>query len=182
MCPGIRAVEKVNIYGMLGGMMEVSTIADTNNAPAIVTQRILTMSDDEINQVRALEAEILAIPQVVIPTSHILHGGMYSRTIMVPAGVVLTGSLMKISTILIIQGDFLLFAGDGAKELHGYNVFAGGPHRKQSGLAQSDTWVTMIFPTDAKTVEEAERKFTDEYDMLASRGADAINYITITEQ
>lgn len=149
--------------------------------PNEMTQRkITTMSECEIDKVRALENEILQMPQTVIATHHILHAGMYCRTITVPAGVVLTGSLMKIPTLLIIQGNFLLFSGDKTIELSGYNVFTGGANRKQAGIAVTDTHVSMIFPTDAKTVEEAEEEFTDETSLLFSRYEDAENHITIT--
>ena len=148
--------------------------------PVISANHISTMSEVAIDKVRQLESAVLSVPQVKIATDHLIHAGMYSRTIMVPAGVVLTGSLMKIATILILSGDFLLFAGEKAVELHGYNVLAGSPHRKQAGIAITDTWVTMIFPTDVKTVEEAEAEFTDETDLLFSRYEDALNNVRIT--
>ncbi len=149
---------------------------------ALSENHISTMSELSIGKVRQLEAVILSLPQTKIATHHLIHAGMYSRTIMVPAGIVLTGSLMKIATILILSGDFILFAGDEAIELNGYNVLAGSPHRKQAGVAKTDTWVTMIFPTNAKTVEEAEEEFTDETSVLFSRYEDAENHVRITEQ
>ena len=127
---------------------------------------ISTMTDVEIEKVRQLENAILQAPQVKIATSHIIHAGMYARTIIVPAGIYLTGALMKIPTLLIIQGNFLLFIGGRTKKLQGYNVFTGGANRKQAGVAITDTHVTMIFPTAAKTIEEAEQEFTDETNIL----------------
>lgn len=149
-------------------------------ANEIAERKISTMSVEEVNQVRMLENELLTMPQVKIATHHILHAGMYARTITVPAGIVLTGSLMKIPTLLIIQGEFLLFAGDKTISLNGYNTFIGGANRKQAGVAVTDTHVTMIFATDAKTIAEAEAEFTDETDLLFSRFPDAENHITIT--
>ncbi len=146
----------------------------------MMQKHIPTMVDGEINKVRILENEILQLPQVAIPTHHILHAGMYSRTITVPQGVVLTGSLMKIPTLLIMQGNFLLFSGEKTIELNGYNIFTGEANRKQAGVAITDTNVTMIFPTTAKTIEEAEEEFTDETSLLFSRYPDAENHITIT--
>ena len=146
-----------------------------------VTERcISTMSEATINRVRLLEADLLKKPQVSIPTSHIIHAGMYSRTIMVPAGVVIVGSLMKIATLLILSGDFVIYIDDVPNRLSGYNVFSGYKNRKQAGVAITDTYVTMIFPTSAKTVEEAEEQFTDETALLFSRYDDAVNHVTIT--
>lgn len=149
---------------------------------ALSEKHISSMSKVAVGKVRQLEAAILECPQVKIATHHLIHAGMYSRTIMVPAGVILTGSLMKIATILILSGNFVLFAGDEAIELNGYNILAGSPHRKQAGVAKTDTWVTMIFPTDAKTVAEAEEQFTDETSVLWSRYEDAENHVRITEE
>lgn len=148
---------------------------------ALSEKHISTMSEEAIRKVRQLESLILSVPQVKIATHHLIHAGMYSRTIMVPAGVAITGSLMKIATILILSGDFILFAGDEAIELNGYNWLAGSPYRKQAGVAKTDTWVTMLFPTKARTVEEAEEEFTDEASILFSRYEDAENHVTITE-
>jgi len=148
----------------------------------LVEQKISTMTQVEIDCVRQLENELLKLPQIKIATQHIFHAGMYARTIIVPKGTVLTGALMKIATLLIIQGNFLLFAGDKAIELHGYNIFTGAPNRKQAGVALSDTHVTMIFPTTAKTTSEAEEQFTDEFLGLFSRYPDAENHVVVTEE
>ena len=146
----------------------------------VAQTKISPMTELEVNKVRCMENEILKAPQVKIATQHIIHAGVYARTIVVPAGVILTGSLMKIPTVLIINGDFLLFEGDRTLELKGYNIFTGGANRKQIGVAVADTQVTMVFATDAKTVEEAEAEFTDEAHLLFSRYEGAENHITIT--
>ena len=43
-----------------------------------------------------------------------------------------------------------------------------------------ETIVSMAFPTNARSVEEAEAEFTDDSDMLASRRDESLNIITIT--
>lgn len=149
------------------------------NDIAIVEHSIATMNETEITKVVELEKEFLQHEQIKIATSHILHAGMYARTIIVPAGVALTGALMKVETLLTIQGHFLLFAGGKTKELNGYSIFKGSTNRKQAGMALSDTYVTMTFPTQAKTVAEAEAEFTDDAEKLWSRYEDAVNYIHI---
>lgn len=123
-----------------------------------------------LDVVRAIEERVLAAPQVEIETYHVLHAGVYSRTIMIPAGVVLTGALTKIPTTLTISGDVLVLLGD-ADQIHiaGYHVLAAAAGRKQAFIARADTWVTMSFKTAARTVEEAEAEFTDEHEHLMSR-------------
>ena len=139
----------------------------TDLAPSRV--HIAPMSPAAINRVRQLESFALALPQVSIGTDHVFHAGVYARTIKVPAGVMITGVLIKIPTLLIVQGDAIVHVEDGPFELHGYNVVAAGAGRKQAFVALTDTHLTMIFATDALDVDNAERAFTDELDKLMTR-------------
>ena len=127
------------------------------------------MSPEAIDVVTRLEAESLKRPQVHIPTQHVFHAGMYARTLMVPAGVVLTGALMKIPTILILNGDALIYTDKGTVRMTGHHVLLGAAGRKQACLAIQDTYATMLFATSATSVAEAEAEFTDEVDKLFSR-------------
>lgn len=130
---------------------------------------IPAMSDEAIAKVRAVEDLSLAeLPQLEIATDHVIHGGMYARTIMLPANTLLTGALVKLATILIVSGEAAVYIGGEAIELSGYSVVPASAGRKQMFIARSDVHITMIFPTDVMTVAEAERAFTDEYDRLMS--------------
>ena len=150
------------------------------NNVAITQNHIPAMSAMAVEKVRQLENIVLSVPQTIIPTDHLFHAGIYARTIMIPSGVVLTGALIEIATVLIVHGDCVVYIGEKAKELHGYNVLAASAGRKQAFVALADTYLTMLFATDAKTVEEAEDWFTDESDLLFSRAEYAINNVTIT--
>ena len=144
---------------------------------AVITKRISSMSAASIDNVRNLERVALAMPQIPIATEHVFHAGVYARTIVIPAGVILTGALIKRSTLLIIDGDAVVYMDDGSVEIHGYNLLLASANRKQAFVALSETSVTMIFATDAATTEEAENEFTDEAPSLFSRHSDAINRI-----
>ena len=140
---------------------------------------IAAMTPEAIDKVRQLEARTAELEQVEIPTDHVLHGGMYARTIKIPAGVLLTGAHIKRSTMLVISGHVTVFVGDGSIEITGYQVLPASAGRKQAFLAHTDTFVTMLFPSEAATVEAAENEFTDEADRLLSR-RQACESITIT--
>jgi hypothetical protein len=113
---------------------------------------------------------VKAAPQVEIETHHVLHAGVYSRTICVPAGCVLVGALIKIPTTLVVCGQASVMLGDGEEVMvSGYQVLAASAGRKQAYITHADTFITMSFRTDAKSVEEAEREFTDEWEALMSR-------------
>ena len=143
----------------------------TDILPAIAgtTTNLPVMGQNEVDGVRQLESAAMLLPQVHVPTYHVFHAGMYARTIKIPAGVALTGAQIKIPTILIISGDTLIYGENGATRYTGYHVALGKCGRKQAFYALQDTYLTMLFPTDATTVDAAEREFTDEYEKLFSR-------------
>lgn len=154
--------------------MQMNNVVVSNN-------RILPSNEKSVKSVQLLtEAIEKNFPIAEIDTHHIIHGGMYSRTIKLPAKTVLAGALLKVGTILIINGDVLVYTDDKAIELNGYNVFAASSNRKQAFYAITETYMTTVFPTKAKTISEAEEEFTDEASLLLSRKQVKNNIITIT--
>lgn len=142
---------------------------------------MLIMSEADIEKVRRMEQCMFELPdQGTLPTDHLFHAGMYARTLKVPKGITVAGAYMIIPTLLVISGHCAFFAGEKAKELKGHTVLAGFSHRKQVLHAIEDTTVTMVFKTEAKTVEEAENEFTNEAHILWSRRPDAINNVSIS--
>ena len=142
---------------------------------------IPAMSPAAIARVREIERLEREKPQVPIHTTHLLHrdAGLYVRTVLVPAGVRITSVLIKIATVLIVDGHAVVYLGDEKVELQGHADLAAAAGRKQVIEAIVDTYLTMIFATKARTVEEAEREFTDETDLLASH-RDGLNDVIVT--
>lgn len=127
-------------------------------------------SEALIAAIRKYEDMALTAPQIDLVTHHVIHAGVYSRTIMIPKGVVLTSALIKIPTTLVVCGKCSVAVGDAREVLiDGYHVFAASAGRKQVYVAHEDTFVTMSFKTDAKDITQAEEEFTDEADRLLSR-------------
>lgn len=142
---------------------------------------IKPMTPDAIARVVELEKLNLQRPQVEIHTHHVLHAGLYARTITIPASVLLTGALVKRSTLLVICGDVLVSRGeDDGVRITGTAVIPASAGRKQAFLAYADTTVTMAFPTQATTIEQAEAEFTDDTELLMSRRDPDLNTIIIT--
>lgn len=141
------------------------------------------LNDGDRALVERFEAALLQQPQVQLETQHTLHAGMYARTLIVPAGIVCTGAHITRATLLIMDGDASLFVGgeERGRRYTGRHVLTGQPGRKQVLLAHADTHVTMVFPSDAACIEQAEDEFTDEAPRLGSRRQDALNTIAITE-
>jgi len=122
--------------------------------------------------VQKLEQVVLAVPQETLRTEHVFHAGMYARTIRIAPDYVLTGALIKIPTLVIVSGETDILVGDEWVAVEGYAVLPGMPWRKQAYRTRDWTTITMIFTTQAKTVDEAEREFTDDFERLMSRKSD----------
>ncbi len=150
------------------------------NLVAPAQDAIPAMSDEALSLVRGLEAEALQHPQEELITDHVIHGGVYLRTLTMVPGSILTGALIKINTTLIVSGDATIFMDGDTFRFTGYHVLPASAGRKQAIMAHEATTLTMLFATEATTVAEAEAEFTDETDMLASKSGDNSNTILVT--
>lgn len=139
-----------------------------------------TMARSDIDKVRQVESMVRQLDQVQIETQHTIHAGMYARTIRIPAGVVLTGVLIKRATLLILSGNATVYVGGREITFTGYHVLPASAGRKQLFYAHQDTRLTMLFPTSATTVDQAETEFTDEIDSLMSRHTAGHDLVQIT--
>ena len=149
------------------------------NALATIGNTLPATSPLAMEKLRQAEDVLLTLPQAEIPTEHVIHGGMYARTIRLVKDTVITGALIKVPTMLVVNGHAMVFVGDGWTEVDGYNVIPASAGRKQLFVALGPVEITMIFPTQARTVEEAEREFTDDHERLMSRRQDA-NTVNVT--
>lgn len=156
-------------------MNEAVVVAAANYSAA----SIRAASVEAIAKVRSLEDRIREEKQIQFCTEHVLHGGMYSRTVRIPAGVVFTSVLIKCPTVLILNGTCDVLVGDMGVRFEGYNVIACEAGRKTAYITRTQVELTMLFPSSAKTVAEAEAQFTDEVEQLLSRTNK--NDIVITE-
>ena len=125
-------------------------------------------SDETVEKIRAVADKIREYPQIEFITEHVFHAGMYARTVRIPAGIVFTSVLVKIPTILIVNGVCDMLAGDDLIRLEGFNVLPASSGRMQIYVTHTGVELTMLFPTDAETIEQAESQFTDEADILMS--------------
>lgn len=128
------------------------------------------------------EAQTAALNEQQIPllTDHMIHAGMYARTITMPPNCRLIGALIKRATVVITVGDGLVSVGREMQRVAGYRVLPASAGRKQAFVTlEGPLIVTMMFPTSAKTVAEAEAEFTSEAELLLSRRQD-FNTVVIT--
>jgi hypothetical protein len=112
--------------------------------------------------VSRFEDVAISMPQVHIETTHLLHGGMYARTIRIPANTMLTGTLTSCDNICIVDGDITVTTDAGPQRLTGFNVLPATKGARRAGITHSETNWTTIIPTNATTVEQAEADLTSE--------------------
>lgn len=164
---------------MIGTLLHIASPAVVRDAIGTRQLALPASTPVGIQAAQRVQEVLLALPQVAIATHHVLHAGVYSRTICIPAGTVLVGALIKVPTTLVVHGCASVLIGDAQERvLNGYHVLAASAGRKTSYIAHTDTHITMSFRTEARTVEEAEREFTDEADHLMSRTGENIVVIT----
>ena len=126
-------------------------------------------SPEDLDETMRMRDVVAKMPQYDFLTEHFFHGGMYVRTVKMPASSILCGAVIKVPTLVTVAGDCIVKVGEEAREIVGYAVLRGAPGRSQIFIARGETYITMSFPSKAKTLEEAEEEFTDEYEKLMSR-------------
>ena len=109
---------------------------------------------------KGLVMATLSLPEAPIEVEHFLWAGCYVRTILLRKGEIGAGAFIKIPTVVIVSGDCKVVVGDHLEEISGYSVLKGMDGRRQV--------ITMFFASNASTVEEAEKEFTDEWQLLTN--------------
>lgn len=116
--------------------------------------------------VRAFERTLATLPQVDLQTLHLVHGGMYARTIFIPEGTVLTGALTKQDNVCVVFGDITVTTDEGAQRLTGFHVLPAKAGAKRAGIAHADTWWATLMTTEHVEVADIEQQMTDEAELL----------------
>ena len=103
----------------------------------------------------------LAQPQIDIPVTHRIHGGMYARQITIPAGVTITGQIYKYDHLeFMISGDATVASGTGPVRLTGYHSLSGHSGKKRAITAHEDTiWMT-VHPSNGTNGEKIQNLIT----------------------
>jgi hypothetical protein len=127
------------------------------------------MELSDIDIARNIEETLSKEEQVNIETIQTIHDGVYTRTIMIPKDTMIVGALIKIPTTIIYSGMLDIYINDDIVKYNGYGIIQANENRKQVIYAREDSYMTMIFKTDAFSFEEAEEQFTDEFNKLKTR-------------
>lgn len=119
--------------------------------------------------VAVIEQAALQLPQIDLSTTMLAHGGLCARTILIPAGTLLTGALTNLPNICIVCGDITVTTDDGPQRLTGFNVLPAAPGVKRVGIAHADTYWTTVWRTELTDPQAIEDEMTDETGLLQTR-------------
>lgn len=122
-----------------------------------------------LEDVRELEAIMAPFSQTDVRIEHLVHGRMYARTALIPAGQALVGALTSADNICVVCGDITVTTDAGVRRITGYEVLPAMAGRKRVGVTHADTWWTVFFQTDLKDVEAIENSITSEPEQMLSR-------------
>jgi hypothetical protein len=135
----------------------------------VIQKALQPATKEALDWLKGVNHEILKYEQCPVHTQHLIHGGMYARTIVLEPDTKMVGSIIIKPTILIVNGRTSVLSGGERIELDGYSVLAGDAGRKQFFWTHSQVEMTMLVATSAKTVEDAENEVFGEADLLISR-------------
>lgn len=129
-------------------------------------ERMETNIPERIEQ---LTQELLKAPQVDVKTSHALSGGIYARTMYVPAGTLLTGATHKKDHINVFIGDFSVSSIEGLFRYTGHHVIECKAGIRRAILAHVDgVWTTLV-RTDLTEINDIEDESVVESGSLQTR-------------
>jgi hypothetical protein len=108
-----------------------------------------------------LEEEWGKLPQVEIPLTHDFIGGVYLRTILIPAGTLVIGKRHRYETCnLLLSGEMSTYMGKDipVRRDKGPAFFKSKPEVKKLGYAHTNSIFVNIIPTLEMDLDEIEKK------------------------
>lgn len=126
-------------------------------------------------QIERLEGEMLSLEGqghgLALETWHHFADGLVARTILIPAGTVLSGAVHKAEHLNICHGDISVATEHGTRRLTGYHVLPSLPGTKRMGHAHADTWWTTVHcnPGNERDIAQLEDALVEDADTLADR-------------
>ena len=76
-------------------------------------------SPEDLDETMRMRDVVAKMPQYDFPTEHFFHGGMYVRTVKMPASSILCGAVIKVPTLVTVAGDCIVKVGEEAREIVG---------------------------------------------------------------
>lgn len=128
-----------------------------------------SLAGEKAQQVARLEAELEQLPQTIVPPVEHVHGKVYTRTGLIPAGTTFIGAVHKKDHINIVCGDVTIATDEGTLRLTGYHVLPCNAGSKRVAHAHADTLWTTIAHTELTDFSAIEDELAEDSAALQTR-------------
>lgn len=132
-------------------------------------ETLAVLSNPSAESIDRYESYLYKLAQVDFQTTHTISGGLYSRTIFIPAGVSLVGATHSKDHVNVMVGDITVTTDTGMKRITGFNVFPTKAGMRRVGYAHSDTYWTSVIRTDETELSKIEEDITPDSQKLQTR-------------
>jgi len=113
-------------------------------------------------QINALQAEMVNMPQAELKTDHYFSGGMYCRRVFRSAGTLIVGKIHKEDHLFMCaSGQIMAWTEQGMKTLNAGDVVESKAGTKRVTLALTDAIGITIHKTDEKDLEIIEKQLIE---------------------
>jgi hypothetical protein len=115
-----------------------------------------------LEQINRLQAEMVKLPQIELPTEHYFAGGMYCRKVFRPAGTTIVGKVHKKAHIfLCAKGQILAWSETGMRTLNAGDVVESQPGTKRVTYAVEDSIGITFHVTDKTDLDDIESELVE---------------------
>jgi len=115
-----------------------------------------------LEQINRLQAEMVKMPQIDLPTEHYFAGGMYCRKVFRPAGTTIVGKVHKKAHLfLCAKGQILAWSETGMRTLNAGDVVESQPGTKRVTYAVEDSIGVTFHVTDKTDLDDIESELVE---------------------
>jgi hypothetical protein len=115
-----------------------------------------------LEQINRLQAEMVKLPQIELPTEHYFAGGMYCRKVFRPAGTTIVGKVHKKAHLfLCAKGQILAWSETGMRTLNAGDVVESQPGTKRVTYAVEDSIGVTFHVTDKTDLDDIESELVE---------------------
>lgn len=119
-------------------------------------------------QIEALQAQLLRLPQAEPKTTHYFAGGMYCREVFRVAGTLIVGKVhRKEHFFVVLSGELTLWTEAGMKRVTAPFIWVSRPGTKRVTYAHTDAIAMTVHEVGSRDLDEIEAELVE--DEVASR-------------
>lgn len=114
-------------------------------------------------QIEALQAALLKLPQAEPLTAHHFADGMYLRTVFRKAGTVIVGKVhRKEHFFVVLEGNMTIWTEEGMKRVQAPFIWVSQPGTKRVTFAHTDATAMTVHCVSSRDIEEIEHELVED--------------------